>query len=393
VTTTSLRRDHLKAGKEWEGREFRMVNCRSGTCEAPKPNGLHIIVERDVGLFSLIQQVVAHIPWALKKNRLPIVHFGSQCAYWTPSGYAGGSTVWEYYFEPVISQYGVDVIPPKVIAEIIENPLRKGEPYRLLDDGDLVSNNFGDHPALKGYTLRIPFRSRDPMLRLRVKAHRVLRDYVRPRGYVLNKAEVFFNENMAGRETIGVHARGTDALNSKARRRGSLILENYARVLDFLLERASRAQIFVATDEQSALDYFRNCYGDRVIAYDSFRSQGDNPVGYGPTGRIMPGYIAAVSQIASRNGEEAIVEYLLLGRCYHLIHNGSGLARTVLLANPYMPHFNVHLKNMSPIERLRRYIHDMRMTRKHYSDDRSTGLADIACKTANLSPTTNNQMS
>src|SRR5262249_9758103 len=114
-----------------------------------------------------------------------------------------------------------------------------------------------------------------------------------------------------------------------------------------------------------------------VIAYDSFRSQGHNSVGYGPTGRIMPGYIAAESQIASRNGEEAIVEYLLLGECRQLIHNGSGLARTVLLARPYMPHFNVHLKNMPPIKRLRRYIremriaryiHEMRIARKHYSD-------------------------
>jgi hypothetical protein len=96
-----------------------------------------------------------------------------------------------------------------------------------------------------------------------------------------------------------------------------------------------------------------------VIAYDSFRSQRDNPVGYGPTGKIIPGYIAADSQIASRNGEEAIVEYLILGRCYHLIHNGSGLARTVLLAKPYLPHINVHLKNMSLIERLRRYIGEM----------------------------------
>jgi len=348
-----------------------MVNCRSGACER---NRLHIIVERDVGLFSLIQQVVAQIPWALRRNRLPIVHFGSQCAYWTPSGYAGADTVWEYYFEPVIPQFGVDAIPPRVIAEINVKPLRKGEPYRLLDEGDLISNNFGDHPALKGCTLRIPFRSRDPMLRLRVKAHRVLQDYIRPRGYVLDKAEAFFNENMAGREIIGVHARGTDALNSKTRRRGSLVLDNYARVLDVLLKKASGAQILVATDEQSALDYFRHCYGDRVIAYDSFRSQGDNPVGHGPTGRIMPGYIAAESQIASKNGEEAIVEYLLLGRSRHLVHNGSGLARTVLLARPYMPHINVHLKNMNPIERLRRYVHEMRIARTHYSDDGSAAL-------------------
>ena len=36
---------------------------------------LHLICERDVGPFSLIQQAIAHVSWALQEGRIPIVYF------------------------------------------------------------------------------------------------------------------------------------------------------------------------------------------------------------------------------------------------------------------------------------------------------------------------------
>src|SRR6185369_11510514 len=66
--------------------------------------------------------------------------------------------------------------------------------------------------------------------------------------------------------------------------------------------------------------------------------------GKGPTGWIMPAYIAGDRDRAERNGEEAVVEYLLLSSCDYLVHNGSGLARTVLLNAPQLPHTNTHRK-------------------------------------------------
>jgi hypothetical protein len=57
----------------------------------------------------------------------------------------------------------------------------------------------------------------------------------------------------------------------------------------------------------------------------------------------MPAYVADDSARAAQNGAEAVTEYLILGHCNHLVHNGSSLARTVLLANPLLPHTNIHL--------------------------------------------------
>jgi hypothetical protein len=56
----------------------------------------------------------------------------------------------------------------------------------------------------------------------------------------------------------------------------------------------------------------------------------------------MPAYIAADCESAVQNGEDAVVEYLLLTRCNHLVHNGASLATTLLLNNPRMPHTNTH---------------------------------------------------
>jgi hypothetical protein len=57
----------------------------------------------------------------------------------------------------------------------------------------------------------------------------------------------------------------------------------------------------------------------------------------------MPAYLANDRDRAAQNGEEAVIEYLLLARCKHLVHNGSSLSRTVLLKDPEMPNINTHV--------------------------------------------------
>jgi hypothetical protein len=82
----------------------------------------------------------------------------------------------------------------------------------------------------------------------------------------------------------------------------------------------------------------RAAFGDRVVAYQAVRHLDGEAAGSGPTGLIMPAYIARDRDAAARNGEDAVAEFLLLGRCSHLVHNGAGLALTVLLRDPAMPH-------------------------------------------------------
>jgi hypothetical protein len=310
-----------------------------------RPLRLHVICERDVGLFSLIQQVIANIPWAIAENRVPVVNFGRNTCYWTPAGYRGSHTVWEYYFEPVVPGHPAASIPAKVRARISEKPPSPSEVGYLASREALVSSHFGDHPDLRGVTLPIPYKWDDPSPVLRQEAKEIIDRFIRPRAYIQEKVAEFLAAHMAGSYVIGVHARGTDATSEqelRSFRHGSLVLPRYTAEIERLLDAQPQAKIFVASDEQASLDYLTEAFGQRVIFYDSARHQSGEAAGKGPTGWIMPAYIARDRQAAARNGEEAVVEYLLLSRCDYLVHNGSSLARTVLLNSPRMPHANTH---------------------------------------------------
>jgi hypothetical protein len=317
------------------------------------PTRLHIIKERDVGLFSLIQQVVANIPWALAENRVPVVHFGDGTCYWTPNGYRGRHTVWEYYFEPLDPSYPAARVPEPIKALIsADRPSPHAVGY-LVDKRAFVSSHFGDHPLLRDTTLRIPYGWDDPSDRLRRAAKSILDSYVRPRPFVLRKAKDYFARHMAGHYVIGVHARGTDATSPqevRAFRQGSLVLSRYAAEIERILEIQPRAKIFVASDEQSSLNHLTAAFPHRVIAYDSIRHQDGEAAGQGPTGWIMPAYIAGDRDVAAKNGEDAVIDYLLLSRCHYLVHNGSSLARTVLLNAPELPHINTHRRPSGLVE-------------------------------------------
>ena len=307
----------------------------------------HILCEKDVGLFSLIQQVIAHVPMALAENSVPVALYREQCCYWHEGGYQGKHNVWEYYFEPIISDYPSLLIEEDIIAQINAKPPHFEYPGYHINEKAFVTNHFGDHPALRGKTLKIPHQWTDPGSELRAETSSIIKKYVRPRDYLINKVEQFSSEHFHNKYVIGVHMRATDVTDPNEHnihRRGSFKLERYLKKLDQLLTEQPSARIFVATDSQKALNDLKNHYGHRVIHASSIFHQSPDVAGRGPAGWVIPGYLADNTETAAQNGEEAIIDYLLLSECQHLIHNGSGLARTALLKNADLPHTNIHSK-------------------------------------------------
>lgn len=312
---------------------------------AREPPVLHVCRERDVGLFSLIQQVVANVPWALGEGRVPVADFRQRTCYWTPNGHHGSDTVWEYYFEPVVEGFPAAAVPEHVTRETDGSFPDQNEPGGFVGEHAFVTNHFGDHPGLDGRALAIPYVTGNPDAELRRATSAIIDRFARPRGYVEQKAARFFDEHMAGREVVGVHVRGTDAVSAtetRAYRQGSLNLPRFVEEIGRLVDDRPAARVLVATDAEASLDHLKRAFGDRVIAYDAFRHSGGEAAGRGPTGCIMPAYVAADRDRAAQNGEDAVIEWLLLARCTHLVHNGASLATTVLLKNPLMPHTNTH---------------------------------------------------
>lgn len=214
---------------------------------------LHVMCERDVGLFSLVQQVVANVPWALAEGRTPVAYFGPRTCYWTPSGYRGATTVWEYYFEAVVPSHPVEVIPKRVRAALAERHPSPWEVGYRVDHDTFASSHYGDHPQLRGRALPIPYRWADPGPGLRRRAKAVIDQFVRPRDYIQHRADDFVASYLASHEAIGVHVRGTDAASAseqRAFRQGSLVLGRYVETLEGLIAAHRQARIFVATAKQ-----------------------------------------------------------------------------------------------------------------------------------------------
>lgn len=298
-----------------------------------------------MGLFSLVQQIIANVPWALQESRIPVADFRHRTCYWTPSGYRDRDSVWEYYFEPIVAEYPAAAIPKRVRAAIERRFPVQTEAGYFADEHAYVSNNYGDHPSLRGKAPTIPYMTGHPSGPLRKQTSEVIRAFVRPRQYIERKVDRFCDAHMRAGEVIGVHVRGTDAVSTsegRAYRQGSLNLRRFVREVSHLLDERPRAKVLVATDAEASLQFLQDAFGRRVIAFDAVRHEHGEPAGQGPTGCIMPAYVAADRDGAAQNGEDAVVEYLLLARCKHLVHNGASLATTVLLRNPSMPHTNTH---------------------------------------------------
>ena len=240
-------------------------------------------------------------------------------------------------------------IPAPVRACIAADRPAAHEVGGLVGGGAFVTSHFGDHPRLRGGALAIPYQWDDPSDTLRWEAKGVIDEFIRPRAYILRKVDDFFARHLAGHPLIGVHARGTDATSSqelRAFRQGSLVLSRYVAEIERLLDVQPRARIFAVLDMCLAYVKGREAFGRRVIAYVCVRHQIGEAAGQGPTGSIMPAYIARDRDVATMNGEDAVIEYLLLSRCHYLVHNGSSLARTVLLNAPRLPHTNTHRRSV-----------------------------------------------
>jgi hypothetical protein len=309
----------------------------------------HIICEKDVGLFSLIQQVISHIPLALSTKKYPVVLFGKNCSYWTKQGYKEKTNVWEYYFEPIIKDKRINSLSKPLLDHINNHPPLHKEIGYFFNDDTFISNNFGNHNDFKGKSLTIPFKWKDPDKDTRVIANEIIKKYIIPRKYILAKSDLFFKNFMENQQIIGVHIRSTDICDLQTEynlyRRYSYIPKKFIKEVSRLVELAPKSKIFVATDNQNSLDMMLDSFPNQVIYYSSIFQKAEPYTGHGAMGWKMPGYLTKNQEIAAKNGEEAIIDYLLLSKCNFLIHNGSSLARTVLLNKPNLNHINVHSRN------------------------------------------------
>lgn len=212
------------------------------------------------------------------------VDFGNHGYYFDP---ARGANWWDYYFEPF------------ALARTAGTTTR-----RLLDH---------EHDA---YATRTENRLS------RQKGGALIARYIRVRAEVRAKVDAFAQAHFAGRYMIGVHYRGTDKIRETPRVSYETVRAAVER--EIAGAQTDKVRIFVATDEQAFLEYFRGVFPHLVCSCDAIRSVDGRRVHDSDTRN-------------HRKGEEALVDCLLLSRCDQLVRTESNLGLCAAFFNPHMP--------------------------------------------------------
>lgn len=324
-------------------------------------SSLLVIQERDVGLFSMVWQVLntLYLLEDQKIDRVPIAAWGQGLAYFHPDGHEGRRTVWEYYFEPLVAGFSEDRVLSVLGArafELLESkrkqlehergavefpddlhwlrPLTDEDRSNIAEIDELVSAV--DWTWTESFYPTVGGGQPAPFAIPSDRAADLIRRYVRPREHIRRKASELFEARLRGHYVIGVHVRGTDGLSDPGRP-GTIPFGRCFQEIGRRLTAvgASRCRVFLATDEQYVVDLFQRRFGDELVLYDAVRSaKGAAPLGTGPTGQRIPGYIATDRDTARRNGDDAVVEFTLLTQSDFLVHNPSSLSAAARLYVP-----------------------------------------------------------
>ncbi len=270
------------------------------------PNKLVIgSAAKDQGLFSFLQQAIAHLSWCKANNKELVIDLAQDqsCPYFQEEGFHGETNPWEYYFEPVSD---LKYEPGDHIRREMYDPNRGGIPYAQTS------------PSGVRYLF--------PYLEYKYWANSIIKEYIKVKPRILKKVNSFIEENFLGKKIIGIHIRGTDKKSEVTPIPPSVIF-NKANELNKLND----YEFFVATDEEKILEAAKNELNGNVINYNCQRSTDGSPL-------HLPNSEQQKNNVA-QNGEDVLVEVLLLSNCDKFVHTCSNVSASVIFFNPYIENF------------------------------------------------------
>ncbi len=197
------------------------------------------------GFWYDMHHTLSHLLLAEITQRIPVIYWGSKSMYSTDET----SNAFEQYFFPV-SKYGMD--------GLIEN---------IGHNSDIeISNRCAD---IDGIICRMdeacPYFGLNSLEIYRI----MLEKYIRLRPEVEKEINDFYDINMAGKDIIAVHIRGSDKILEVSHLH-ELNKLYPAKISNYLKERPD-AFIFLMTDCKDILAEYKNIYGDKLINTDCKR--------------------------------------------------------------------------------------------------------------------------
>jgi hypothetical protein len=249
----------------------------------------HVIGVWPHGFFSAFLGVLGNLAWAKANKRVPVVHWDNNSPFYEPSGHNGVThNVWEYYFEQTSQE---SYVPGQ------DRP-------------------FGRYTDPQGGCVRPWVRHTQAF---KEKMHAIIKEFVHIKKPVQEKIDAFYNKNMKGKVTIGIHIRGTDKSTEISMPTADelfIIANQVATLLNH------NCQFLVASDEERYIKQAIEVLQGPVIFYDAHRSTNGKPIHRRPN--------------KAECGEDVLVESVLLSRCDVFIHSHSNVAYGATFFNPHL---------------------------------------------------------
>lgn len=238
------------------------------------------------GLFSIFNAVVGvlHEYENLDYEGL-VVNLGRTCTYYNRRT---GSNCWEYYCEPI-----------------------KLGKTRGIQKATLTE------PEFQTYAMKTTTLSREAVFQ-------IIEEHIKVKKQIKKKVEKFVEETFSNQHIIAIHYRGTDKIREAPRVSYAEMIDNVNNYI--ITHSLENYKIFIATDEQLFVDTMKAIFHNSVVVYESKRSLDGTPLHYGRSD--LDPY---------KQGEDALIDCLLLARSDVLIRTSSNLSLWSTFFNPYIP--------------------------------------------------------
>ena len=220
------------------------------------------------------------------------INFNENCQYNDPA-ITHTENVWEYYFkQPNNNDYPSEVLIETTITDIIDVPESEFRDVFMINPTEEYIKN------------------------RRHEYNKIINENIQLLPDITEKIKNFTEKYFTGKKVLGVHFRGTDHPDKKN------IFDYFQTIKD---KAAAYDVIFCASDEDHRLQALKTVFGNKVVYYNSIRSESAEPLHYSNTPKF-------------KIGEDVIIEAYLMSKTDFLFCCGNSnvnyFARAI---NPELP--------------------------------------------------------
>lgn len=248
-----------------------------------------------VGFFAELLYALIRLYFATERGFVPYINWGEDFLYYEPNGIDGEKNSFLHYFEPV--------------SEI-----------KSIEDAAYVIHatdwhiSYTQNQCLNTYGYKVTDEYMSALSQM-------IKKYIRYNQKTLTYLEEGYDALIGNKKALAVHFRGTDYRRQYNNHPVFVTIEQEIAKVRELFFANGYEVIFLATDEQEAVETFRKEFGDIVKVFeDTWRaSDGDESVAYSVASRANHRYLL---------GLEVIRDQYMLTRCAGLVCGISNLTLT-----------------------------------------------------------------